>query len=589
MKSGATRAAGVFQEPLPYSNGAMRIYPETCTGSGGEPRLFPQEVQRGPETGCYGVCMAQMGPRPLFVVFLGFAGEKFYFPLPDTKMPGFNKKREQIPVSCGVSPPALFQIAPFGILGWQKLIHWQQQFHLLGFGPVMPRRHLPALNFEATVSANTARQDKIEIHVEHGSITDDPGDIANFLRFLGCGRIFTLPRRGVPPFPPQQIRRRATRNQPLSSPLFGGRLRVHNTPESYSVWRLSSLLSLNATRFVRHQQHPSTAARMLREAPRFSYQQYRQEALDSCEDEFALIEDDNWIPDDREWSIYAAPRFWTRHLESCLTGAVAEVDNDLHCAAGNAAVRIGRAPENPFNLYTAETYWEFFSDDPLGTVKSLQPMFERFAASVVEVGNFSVETEVEREPEDVENSKCLTIQTRVGERLKIYAKTNRRIRFEVTHLLSSSRPFRLSDGRHTFPTIADALPLLRNLASIAAGRVNSLLRHFRLNASASDEHHTVLKFIHDVQLAFDDPDKAFQLLQILASNGSLVVGHGIPLGKIFREELVRLEDREILQKSNRKYSVTLPYQQALTNMQQTGVGFLLGCRIRRKPNASNQP
>ena len=455
----------------------------------------------------------------------------------------------------------------------------------------MPSRHLPAFNFENVVSANTARQDKIEIAIQHGTITDAAGDVELFLNFLGSppadhehppaafGRIFTRRLRGVPPFSNQIIRQRATTNQPHPAPLFDGSLHIPSVQGMDSTWRLWSLLSLNPTRFIRHQQFPNPNKRLLRENPHFEYGFYQADIPAYHGDEFALIESDNWIPDERLWSLFTSPRFWQRHLRSFLAGAVTEVHDDLLRAAELVNVRIERrGTENPYSLYSVETYWEFFSDDPIGTVLALQPWLEEFAAAPVDARDYPLHVRLERH----ENSRRLSVQTRTGETLKIYAKTNRRVRFEITHLLSGQSPFRLATGGHTFSTIEGIFPLLTRLATVAAERVNEVLHHFRLNASTPDGQHTVLAFIANIQAACGNPDTARELLQILTNNGSLVVGPGIPLGIVFRAELERLVRRGILRRSNRRYSVTPSYRQALMDMQERGIGFLLGVRIRRR-------
>ena len=453
----------------------------------------------------------------------------------------------------------------------------------------MPRRHLPAFSFDEVVSANAGRQDKIEIAVEHGFIMDNAEDVGMFLHYLGSppvaqartapgafGRIFNRRRSGIPPFRTQEIRVRSTASQPLPPPLFSGFMKIINRRESPSIWMLHSLLSLNLTRFVRHQAIPRPATRLLQDRPNILYGFYERNLPLDHEDEFPLVDSDNWIPDDRLWSHLAAPRLWPRHLRAFLTGAATEVHNDLLRAAEHATLVIQQSHQNPFSMYSVETYWEFYEYDPIRAVRALEPLLETYAAAAVDAWDAPRHVRQERP----ENSRRLSIRTHTGETLKIYAKTNRRVRFEITHELSGNRPYRLSEGGHTFPVIEGAIPLLNHLAGVAAERVNDVLRHFRLHASAPNTQHTVLKFIFDVQAAFDDPNKAFQLLQILTHNGSLVVGRGT----VFRTELRRLHSRGVLYRSHRRYSVTPPYRQALANMQQTGIGFLLGTRIRRKQN-----
>lgn len=219
----------------------------------------------------------------------------------------------------------------------------------------MPRRHLPALSFDATVSANTARQDKVEIRIEHGQTIYDAddgdhdenaaGEVGNFLNFLGSpprvpgepsafGRIFTRPRRLVRPFANQAIRG-TTRNQSHPPPLFSGSLHIQNVPGTNSAWRLSTLLSFNPTRFVRHQPFPAPA--ILHQAnPSFLHSLFEGEVRAREGDEFALVENDNWIPDSPRWSVFASPRLWPVHLRTYLRNSMAEVHRDLQRAASLA-------------------------------------------------------------------------------------------------------------------------------------------------------------------------------------------------------------------------------------------------------------
>lgn len=458
----------------------------------------------------------------------------------------------------------------------------------------MARHDIPALSFEAPVSAHAARQDKIQISVQHGIIMDDADDVGSFLSFLGpqpsvrgidasvFGRIFTRQRREGPRFADQQIRKRTTAEQPHPPPLFSGLLHIENLRGTESAWRLSSLLSLNPTRFIRHQSFPEPATRLLQPNPRFDYNLYKRIVPPSGGDEFALIESDNWIPDQRLWTLFASPRFWPTHLRNYLTRSVAEIDDDLQRAAEHAQVRIVAESGNPFNLHSVETYWEFSVDDPIGAVRGMRRMFETFAAAAVCEQEYPVTVE----QDSPENSLRLSLQTRTGEVMKIYSKSRRRIRIEVTHRLSGGRhgehPFRLPSGGHTFSTVEGMIPVLNELAEIAAERVNQLLRHFRNHVSVPAGQHTVLKFIADVQAACGTPETAFEILQILVGNGSLVVGHGIPIGDVFREELRSLVRHGVLQTSNRRYSVTPAYRQALRNLELSGVGFVWGTRIRRK-------
>ena len=261
----------------------------------------------------------------------------------------------------------------------------------------MFRGRLPLLDFKSVISATSARQDKIEIAVAHGVITAEAQDVESFLTQLGApptntpseeriafGKIFRRRSRGVPPFKKQEIRIISTQSQPHPPPLFGGHLKVDRTQNVLETWRLSSVLSLNPTRFLRHQQLPSPRTMMSHEIPAFAYRLYHGDLDENNEEEFALIERDNWIPDSRFWGLFTSPRFWPRHLRNYLRKSVAEVRNDLRRAAELTTVPIASEVGNPFSLYTVETYFEFYSEFPIRTVQELQPLLDTYAAATVD-------------------------------------------------------------------------------------------------------------------------------------------------------------------------------------------------------------
>lgn len=446
---------------------------------------------------------------------------------------------------------------------------------------------LPPFSFEATVSPQTARQDKVEILVEHGTSLDDAADFAVFLHYLGSppahsddeptafGRIFCRPRRQHPPFADQQIRRRSLSRQPgVPAPLFSGSMNVIGRSPP---WRIKTLLSLNPTRFVRHQAGSNPSRRMLRENVPPRPHLLQTDVPAERDGEFALIEADNWIPDSRLWGLFASRRYWPIHLRNYISGTLEAIGSEITRACDQVGVGIRREAQSWLNMRSVETYWEFASDDPVGMVRALEPLLATYAVSRIDSADYPVRT-----AESVENSRRISLRTRVGETLKIYAKTNRRIRFEVTHHLGGPTPFRLPAGGHTFSNVAGLLGLFRHLAVCSAARVNNVLHHFRRQASAPEAHKPVLWFIADVQAACETPQAAREILQVLVNNGSIVVGNRTALGIVHRATLARLVRNGVLASSNRRYLVTAPYRRALEQMQSPEASFLLGARNRRR-------
>jgi len=465
---------------------------------------------------------------------------------------------------------------------------------------------LPPLSFDASVSAETAKQDKIQVGFNHGFIVGDPetsldnvyGEVGNFVHYLGAppedetetesafGRIFRRPDRRQPPFKDQKIRKKSTPNQPLPPPLFGGFLRIQRIPEPETAWKLSSILTLNPTRFLRRQQLPTRQA-LFSLTPPNNYCLYHGDLEQDHDDEFALdekLEKDNWLPQTPAWRLFSGTSLWPIHLRRYLAMSVRAVRRDIRRAAIQAQIGIVGEPSKPLTLYSAEHYWEFFSEGTCEVVRSMEPLLESYGAGPVSGQEYTVEVE----SGVVLNSYVLKATIQNGQVLKIYSKTDRRIRFEVSHSFNGNRPFRLPTGTvRTFSNAEAMIPLLSQLATLSADRVNDVFRHFRFHASSPGEQRSVLAFLSDFQSAVGDHEKASQLLQILIPNGSIVVGPGIEIGGRFRPELRRLVKREVLITSHYKYTVMPKYRRALRYLQDRGIDSLLGPRIRRRASPSN--
>ena len=460
----------------------------------------------------------------------------------------------------------------------------------------MPRRHLPEISFENRVSSAMARQDKIEILISLGRLigNDSDDDIWSVRAFLdhlgvpprGCsnahdyGQIFNRPQETRGEFEDQPIRTRSIRtarnrcsgenDEFLPPPLFGGKLIIHRPHRLESYWTFELLLSLNPTRFIRHQRLPRTAQLQANQSQSFQYTFSRREVSREQMDEFPLITGDNWISDDRIRQFFSGPRFWQDHLRTYIFGSIQRVLSDIDRAANRAEIDLEPIQRNQFNLRLVETYWEFYSDNPSGTVNSFRQLLDSFSTAPPQATTRSISLE--------ENSTVFLVPLPRAAQLRIYAKTNRRIRFEVIQRFSR---LRLAGG-HTRPTIEGILSMLDHSASLAADHINDVLTHFQRHASIPTEQRTVLGFLMDFQLACGDPTRAFELLQILVANRSLVVGRGLALGHLFERELQNLESAHVLSESNGRYSVIPPYVQAFMDLHESEAGFLLGPRHRRR-------
>lgn len=440
---------------------------------------------------------------------------------------------------------------------------------------------LPPFTFDHEVSAATARQDKVEIEIGC-RFNGDAEDLTAFVDHLGCapvdqrddpyseafGLYFQRPESVQHP----HSRRQKIRNfklvldgQEYPAPLIGGHLYIK--PVSPQQWHLSILCSLNVSRFVHHQTLPGRQdlrAHLLPTPPDL----FREEIPFSYEGEFSYCGGDNWIPNTPSRQYFASPVYWPRHLRRCIQ-SIQDVIHDLERAADMAHGSFG--PGWIFNVRHVETYWEFLTNDPLGVVYELHEALKLYSRRRVRVKDYDVPPDLDGQ----ENSMVLMLESRVGEYVKVYAKTNRRIRIEVTHKLSGEDGFNLPNGPHTFASLQETEPLILSLSGIAAARINALFQHFQHRSEVPEGQATVLMFIMQFQAACKNVETAHEILQILAHNGSLVVGGDSPIGSLFRESLRRLVRRGILETNNGRYTAAPFFNRALTILRQRGIGFIL--------------
>ena len=454
---------------------------------------------------------------------------------------------------------------------------------------------IPTFSYAQTVTPESAKHDKVEIKIEDGAFLGDAEQAEEFLRSLGTppmdqrdsadlgrfGQLFSGQQGHDSQFYNQPIRSVAfsAGGRRFSPPLVGGHLEIFPSQTHENVWHLKILASLNPTRFLRHQRLPYLLRPFsLNLPPSLELNLYERTVGSSYDEEFPLCTNDqhkgdNWLPNSPSWQYYASKRSWPTQLRSCLTVCSNALLSDVIRAADTIPAAHLVGPWT-YNVRQVETYWEFASLTPLGMVRALEPMLRIFSRRLVERTPYRCKVT----HEEIGNSLCLKVETRTGEILKIYAKTNNRIRFEIVHKLNGG--FRAPGGRHTFQTINSVFPLLDSLSGIAAQRVNQVLRHFKQNAASPTHHFTTFALVGEIQAACDNLNLATDLIEILVNNGSVVVEKGNAITSLFGNALRQLIRRRVLQNSNSRCSITPPYRRALAQMRRGGAGFLVASRKR---------
>ncbi len=338
-------------------------------------------------------------------------------------------------------------------------------------------------------------------------------------------------------------------------------------------------LSINPTRFVRHRPIPEELPHELLERTPLPLAPYSEAAYDS---------EDNWLPQSGRLQSYAKPSRWRGHLGRYLKAIENAFSNELAQSCESNIARTTHAGPR-YNLGTVETYWEWLSDDPLKVVYDLQPLFNSYTrrkrtARIYE----NVDSEIVREHDLV----ILNAEISPGETLKIYAKTNQRIRMELMHRLTGRNNFRFPrerengnstrpSTRHIFDSRSGLLTFLDKMREHSAEIINEFLAYCGERAALPLAHASGYYLLSRITDTARDFPTAISIISRLVNNGSIAAGQSDEKTKAV---LQALTVSGVLERRKRGliYEVTEWYRHALRALQLHGSHSLLEHRRRRR-------
>jgi len=459
---------------------------------------------------------------------------------------------------------------------------------------------LPQFSFSHEVSAATAKQDRLHVTIGDWTITGTTEGIDALRDRMGAppqyarngdaeaimtiwGQLFKRPQQHGTSRPAVGVRSRTLQigDTLFYPPVFKGHWSLKNyvSTSSVSSSTLSRLkLYLNPTRYVRNQSPitmPDTAPDSSWPEPRL----FVREHAPSVNGEVVLNNNDNWVPNTLRWAAFTNPIRWRRHLRAYLNAVVAIFESELQRASlvdGQTAVW-HRSHQN-INLHESETYWEFSSDNPTALVANIKPLLDSFTARHREATVYRQDCD----PSISHNALSLSAEINPGRFIRIYAKTNRRVRVEVIHKFGGVRGYAIAGG-HTTDQWSHLPQMLECLAENAAELVNRMFAHFRNQRSLASSHIPSYQFLLELCHHSRDLPTATTIATLLVHNGSIAAGGA---GERMQRALQRLSGAGVLEygPQTRVYTVTAPRRNALRMLQENGNFPLLTCRIRTRAN-----
>lgn len=246
---------------------------------------------------------------------------------------------------------------------------------------------------------------------------------------------------------------------------------------------------------------------------------------------------------------HGRPEAWPLHLRRYWVGTIAEIEGAFSRATQHTGATVQRVADR-LNLITSETYWEFSAADPTALVVELQPhLFE--LGDRPEARTFDYPFGL-RTVGIEHNARSVRVRLAAGIKLKVYAKTTGRVRFEIEHDLQERTPARL--GRHTSTDLTDLPNWLDALAEDAAEHLNEVLQYLEERTFFPAGSLPSYNLVRRVGDAAPDRIMAEAALSLLINNGVFRLGPRDPL----RPTVQALVRSEVLLKRGRSAFVVAP-------------------------------
>lgn len=387
---------------------------------------------------------------------------------------------------------------------------------------------LQQFHWDVRVSDANAKQDRIEITVEGISVYGDFDELDRFVAALTCDPVmathfvnslgevdkrllyFRHPQGNNPNRSTLHIREGIwISGEPRLTSLVNGKLfayrRASPNVTTRGVLSLRGVLYINPTRFVAYQRMPSRS--LLARAP--SAWHLGDPTLYESRpayhgDEISLESADNVILAQVRQS-FSRPDAWRYHVRRYFSAVDFGLHRALQLAARQASVDL--SPDISYRLSSIETYWEFSAPSAISLTDELVPRYQQISHQSARYRP--------REEHD-QNSTGIRVALTRGRVVRMYSKTQKRVRFEID--------FDKHGLRRTLPSVRitrlEALTeLVTSVSAYAADRMNEI---FAVAHVVSDNDRlTIGSMLDQIRNSSPDADVAWTMLQLLRRSGRI--------------------------------------------------------------------
>lgn len=351
---------------------------------------------------------------------------------------------------------------------------------------------------------------------------------------------------------------------------------THSAPVAFIECKCNA--KLNATTYMRQKRTRRRAASHL--APRPDI--FAQSLPSSFQGEYSFDGKANWLPRNARGEVAWTTAQSLAAVCDFVEGVQARIAHEITRATGEVRSNYARSMaevvrESANVVEQVETYFEFFHRSPLQLVESIQEAANAYARRA-EVAFFDIGTEGQ--------SRRILMELFKGVYLRIYAKTNQRIRFEIQHNLSeANRPF---DASQSFGNRAELGAILSTLRTDAAELVNRFLATLNPTPVHESQQHAPLSLVLEVCRAARNYEDAKMLLDALCVN-TRIDSAACPS---LRPALLRLKESGVIRarRYTTIYTATREWQTALQTLaEQTRLAAITLHPVMRRLQARARP